>query len=177
MGYFTKEERSIINPPMFWADGVTRHIILTSKEKQVSQNTGKSYFVIYFHEYGCDEMVDERNIRDFAFINALDRYEGEVIEGCTVLAVTPIKTGEREYGGKTYNSFEYSIEPADPEVADKMLQDNIQNNKEIEKAQKEVLEKTADMVVKNRKRIEAEAEAQKEEFEASMPDFLKPTNN
>lgn len=106
---FTKEELDAVYAPIkqFFADGVTREIVILSKElvKAISQ-AGKEYTRVDWVVADAKTLEPKEIKFDFGFTNAMRPHKEVMRFETSHFNVTPVKTGE--YNG--YDRFDYSVE-------------------------------------------------------------------
>jgi len=102
---FTPEELKAMKPKEFFEDGIAKEIVIIEKIDKISK-IGTPF---YTFEISTTDGKEQKVITDFGFSEELIKLNDQIEKGHTVISVLPIKTGEREYNGKTYSEFSYQM--------------------------------------------------------------------
>ena len=106
MAFFTPEEEKKLGG-QFWNDGVTRRVTIEKDWRPSKTDPEKQ--LCYIKTYDVDEKK-EISFLDFNFLNTLKKLPEGLKYDNMILKVTPTKTGERDWNGKKFDIFDYTIE-------------------------------------------------------------------
>lgn len=95
-----------MKPRQFFEDGIAKEVVIAKKTENIAK-TGKPYWSFLLE---TPDGTDSMTMVDYGFRNELEKLNDLIDEGVTVISVLPVKTGEREYNGRTYDEFTYSLE-------------------------------------------------------------------
>lgn len=103
---FSEAELAAVTPVGFFQDGIVKKVRIMAKEIVPNKSGEGSHAVFTLAEVSTGK---EHKMTNFDFQDEVRPLNDKIELGVTVLEVTPIKKGEREYKGKMYDDFTFDV--------------------------------------------------------------------
>lgn len=109
MPFFSDDEKKEFFTFHEWEDNKTYHLQIT---KRIDENfsNGKKIVVLVCKDVDSGETFEKKY--EFNLMRALDKLGDDYKDESTVLEVTPKRTGDREWNGKTFPVWDFIVRAA-----------------------------------------------------------------